>query len=240
MIASVLLASALVLTGQKPLPMPDGPIGPPADKFTPDPSWKPLDRTGSLFLDPTNRRLVIRAKVCVREGFLEHLLCADRTKEHESILSTRATPRAIHAGLLAIGADQGHPVRFLPRFEAPTGSPIAITVSWVDEHGKAQSIDARQLVRDATTKKPIEKDWVFAGSEQFPDPEDAKKIIYAADGGDLFTVANFTSAILDVPIESTANDAARSFEANTEKIPPRDSYVSLFLKPIRAAGKSIK
>ncbi len=36
----------------------------------------------------------------------------------------------------------------------------------------------------------------------------------------LFTVANFANAILDLPFASTANDAQRTFVANTEKILP--------------------
>lgn len=236
MSASVLLSLLLLLPSQKELPKFEGQVGPPADKFTPDPAWKALDKTNSLFFDPKDRKLIIRARVCLREGYLEHLLCSEQTKEHESILATKATPRMIHAGLILTGAEKGHSVRFVPKFEAPTGSPISMTIEWT-ENGKPVSIDAKQLVQDGQTKKPIEKDWVFAGSEQFPDPEDATKTIYAADGGDLFTVANFTSAILDVPINSPANDAARSFVANTEKLPPRNTYVSIIMKPIKVEAK---
>lgn len=229
MIATLALASTLLLSGQ--FPPPQGPIGPPPDKFTPDPAWKPLDKTNSLFFDPKERRLVLRARVCLREGFLEHLMCAEQTKEHESVFATKASPRAIHAGLLLTGAEVGHPVRYKPAFAPPAGSPMSITVEWVED-GKTKSIDAKQFVMDAKTKKPLDRDWVFAGSEQFPDPEDPKTIIYAAEhGGDLFTVANFAASILDVPFASSGNDADRSFMANTEKIPKRNTYVSLILKP---------
>ncbi len=236
MTASLLLCVLLLLPTQKELPKFDGPVGPPADKFTPDPSWKPLDKTNSLFFDPKDRSLILRARVCLREGYLEHLLCSEQTKEHESILATKATPKMILAGLILAGADKGHAVRFVPKFEAPTGTAIAITIEWTED-GKKKSIDAKQFVQDSQTKKPIETDWVFAGSELYPDPEDATKTLFAADGGDLFTVANFTSAILDLPINSSANDTARSFVANTEKLPPRNTYVTMILKPIKVAPK---
>jgi hypothetical protein len=98
------------------------------DAFQADPSWKSLGP--SLWFDPTQRRLILRARVVLREGFLEQLLCLRNTKEHESILATDAPPRLIHAGLLLTGAQKGHPVRYQPRFEPPTGSPIAIELQW--------------------------------------------------------------------------------------------------------------
>ena len=63
----------------------------------------------------------------LREGPLEHLLCLKGTKEHEAILATDAQPRQIHAGLLLTGAEPGHPVRFLPKFEPPPAPPSPST-----------------------------------------------------------------------------------------------------------------
>ena len=71
--------------------------------------------------------------------------------------------------------------------------------------------------------------WVFAGSELFQDP-DTKKVIYAADAGDLFTVANFPSAILDLPVTSSSSDNERAFVAHTAQIPPRETPVRIILK----------
>ncbi len=209
-----------------------GPDGPPPDSFKPDSTWKALDKTDSLWFDPKDRRLILRARVCLNEGFLEHLLCREQTKEHESILATKATPRMIHAGLLLTQAVKGHPVRYRPRFEPPAGTPLLVTVEWT-EKGEVQTLDAREWILDPKTKKTLAETWVFAGSDQFPDPEDATRTIYAADGGDLFTVANFTSAILDVPFASSGNDAERSYVANTAKIPARNTYVTLVIRPAK-------
>lgn len=199
----------------------------PADDFRPDPAWKAMGR--SLWFDPRDKRLILRARVALREGPLEHLLCLKGTKEHEAVLATDAVPRLIHAGLLLTGAQQGRPVRFLPKFEPPTGSPIAIELQW-KEGDKTRSADARTWIRDDQNKRPLAQDWVFAGSEIFEDP-DTKKPIYAADDGDLFTVANFANAILDLPFASTANDANRTFVANTDQIPPRGVPVTMILRP---------
>jgi hypothetical protein len=217
------LVTTLLLVGAPPSESPK----PTADSFQPDPAWKPIGR--SLWFDPREKRLILRARIALREGPLEHLLCLKGTKEHEAILATDAVPRMIHAGLILTGAKQGHPVRFLPKFEPPTGAPIRMQIQW-EEEGKTRTADARTWVRDEQSKLPLTTDWVFAGSEIFEDP-DTKKPIYGADDGDLFTVANFANAILDLPFASTANDANRAYVANTEQIPPRGTMVTMFLKP---------
>ena len=97
-------------------------------------------------------------------------------------------------------------MQFFPKFEPPTGSAIAIELQWKKD-GKVHTQDARQWVK-GDKDKPLERDWVFAGSQFYDDPVTKKKR-YAADEGDLITVANFGSAILDLPIESSANDAER-------------------------------
>jgi len=232
---SPLLSAFTCLLFLSAQPEPNNAAQPPTDRFQPNPQWKPIGR--SLWFDREQKRVVLRARVVLREGPLEHLVCLKGTKEHEAIFATDAVPRMIHAGLLLTGAQQGHPVRFLPKFEAPTGSPIAIQVEW-EEDGKIKTIDARKLVQDNQSKQLLDKDWVFAGSEILTDP-DTKKTIYAADDGDLFTVANFANAILDLPIASTANDASRNFVAYTKDIPPRGTFVTLYLKP-KAAGTTKK
>ena len=78
--------------------------------------------------------------------------------------------------------------------------------------------------------KPLAEDWVFAGSELFKD-EVTKKTIYAADEGDLITVANFGSAILDLPLASSASDAERVFTADPTQVPPLGTEVLMLLRP---------
>jgi hypothetical protein len=228
--------ATLALLGTLSLAQTDPPPNPPrdqradsqpADTFRPDPTWKALG--ASLWFDPKARRLVVRARVVLREGPLEHLLCLKGTKEHEAILATPAVPRRIHAGLLLTGAEVGHPVRFLPKFEPPSGTPIAIALEW-EQGGKTHRADARDWVLDDRKKVPLATDWVFAGSELINDPA-SKQPYYAADDGDLATVSNFISAILDLPFASTANDSDRTFVARTDHIPPVGTGVTMYLSP---------
>ena len=217
MLAPVALLAALFLAADEP-----------ADSFKPDPAWKPLGK--DVWFDPASRRLILRARVAIKEGPLEHLLCSKGSKDHESTLTTEAPPRVIHAGLILTGGEPGHPVRFDPKFAPPTGSPIAIDLEWTGPDGKPRRADARSWIKDVKTEKPLTTDWVFAGSELFEDPKTKQKI-YAADDGDLITVANFPSSILDLPFRSSSSDADRGYVANTAAIPDRGTPVTISLKP---------
>jgi hypothetical protein len=225
------LAFLLVLQGDGPKSA--GPKQAP-EAVQPDPAWKSLGR--SLWFDAKEKRLYLRARVALRDGYLEHLMCSNGTKEHEAILATDAVPNRIHAGLLLTGAEAGQPVQFFPKFAPPTGSAIAIELRWMRD-GKIQKQDARQWVK-TDKNAPLDRDWVFAGSQLYDDPVTKKKR-YAADEGDLITVANFSSAILDLPIESSANDADRAFATNTDQIPPVGTEILVALYP-RAAKPGAK
>ncbi len=229
------LALALILLAQGG-PGPDDVSKPAAATLEPDPAWTKLGR--DLWFDKGANRVVLRARVCLKEGYLEHFMCSKGTKEHEAIIATAAIPHEIHAGLLLTGAEPGHPVRFLPKFEPPVGATIGIELEWKQGDGRVKS-DARQWIRDEKTKAPLAIDWVFGGSELYLDPA-TKKQVYAADEGDLITVANFGNAILDLPIASSANDADRVFFTNTEKIPPvgTEVFVALSPRPKKKVEKS--
>jgi hypothetical protein len=211
-----------------------------APALRPDPGWKELGR--SLWFDPQGKRVILRARVVLREGQLEHLMCKKGTKEHEAIVATDAAPRGIHTALLLTGAEPGHPVQFVPKFAPPAGTAIAIEFLWIAD-GELRKTEGRQWVWDEKAKAPLGIDWVFAGSLIYEDPV-TKKAMYAADEGDLITVANFASAILDLPMASSANDADRVFSANTAQVPPIGTEVFVVLSPRRAktkaAGKPVR
>lgn len=228
MYASIALSICLALSAEPPA----AGTTPGAAALRPDPGWRELGR--SLWFDPTGKRVILRARVVLREGQLEHLMCKKGTKEHEAIVATDAPPRGIHAALLLTGAEPGHPMQFVPKFAPPAGTAIAIEFLWQQE-GELRKTDARQWVWDEKTKAPLGIDWVFGGSLIYEDPV-TKKATYAAEEGDLITVANFASAILDLPIASSANDAERVFSAHTAQIPPIGTEVFVSLSPRRATA----
>ena len=47
----------------------------------------PLNKQGTVLLDVDGKRLLLKTKVCLRDGVLEMFCCLKQTKEHESILA---------------------------------------------------------------------------------------------------------------------------------------------------------
>jgi hypothetical protein len=186
-----------------------------------------------LEVQGAKRRVLVNATVCLREGLLEQLVCRKRTKEHEAILAADVDGRDIHKALLLAGAKPGAPVRYQPKFQPPTGTPIKVTLAFERDRKQVQ-VPARQWVRNLKTKKDLEADWVFAGSQLIPDPDDKNRPpFYAANEGDLICVSNFEGALLDLPIDSSKNNADLNFEAHTERIPPLETKVTVILEPAR-------
>lgn len=122
-----------------------------------DSDLKPLNPAGTVLVDAKGKRLILKSEVALREGLLELLVCLKRTKEHESILAVDAQAQIIHAGLLAIGAKPGSPVRWQPEFQPATGQPIDIFFTWTDDDGKLHREPAQSWVRHATRRYFVEK-----------------------------------------------------------------------------------
>lgn len=90
---------------------------------------------------------------------------------------------------------------------------------------------------DQSQPREMKADWVFTGSGLFKD-EDTGKEYYLAEDGDLICVANFASATIDVAAASSAQNEDRLFEAYTDRIPPKDTPVTVELIPVAEAEKT--
>jgi hypothetical protein len=197
----------------------------------------PLDRDKKLWLEVEGkqRRVVVEGVVCLRKaGFgLECLLCRKATKEHESILATEADARMIHAALEGANAKPGSPVDYVPKFKAPTGQRIQITLEFTHD-GKRIRVPAQQWVRNVKTKKDLDQQWVFTGSKLIPDPADPKKLpLYLAQSDGCFiAISNVPTAMLDLPIDSPKGVEDRGFDTYETRIPPLGTKVNLILEPI--------
>lgn len=190
-----------------------------------------LDPKQPVWLTKDRKSVVILSMVCQRQAPLEMFACLLGSKEHESVLAVPVKAFVVHAGLLATGAEPGTPVRWDPVYAPPTGTEIEITLLWKDEQGHVQKARAQQWVRDMTTGKAMTHPWVFAGSKMYRDEESRKEIYLADSSGDFICVSNFSSATLDVPVQSSDSNASLLFEAFTENIPPLGTPVTMVLTP---------
>jgi hypothetical protein len=187
-----------------------------------------LDEQAEVWIDRERRRVIVGGQVCLREGLLEMFACPKATKEHESIVSVNAKAYVVHAGLLAVGAKPGEPVQYDPVYRPASGDRIAVEVIWRDENQRIVRRRAQEMVRNVQTRAPMEHDWVFAGSGFWRD-ESTGKQFYQAEGGELICLSNFSTATLDLTVESPRDNAALLFEALTENVPPLGTPVRLVL-----------
>jgi hypothetical protein len=146
---SLVLGSPHLLCAENPLPA--------AAPATVGSKLTALNKEGTVLLDTERKRLILKADVCLREGLLEMLACLKQTKEHEAILRVDARAQVVHAGLLALGAESGRPVQFMPEYKPATGQPIEIFLSWTDKEGKSHREPAQKWIRNATRKYFVEK-----------------------------------------------------------------------------------
>ncbi len=183
-----------------------------------------------LEIEPNRRAVVVTAKVVRRAGFLELLLCREKSKEHESILSTPANAKDIHQALLAAGFKPGSPVRFVPSFQPATGQTLDVRLRYKDEKGKDQTVDAKEWIRKSMTKNHLEADWVFGGSKLVPNWQDEKlPPHFLANDGDYISISNFESSLIDVSIEVSEANNELNFEPWTEKVPALGTPVAVIL-----------
>jgi hypothetical protein len=190
-----------------------------------------------IWIDPKRKIVVVDGKVVLREGFLEMFACPKGTKEHEAIIAVNCNAQFVHAGLVAIGAEPGHPVRFVPDYQPATGPLVDVWLLWKDEQGVNHQMRAQEWIQNSRTNKPMEHSWVFGGSNIMVDEATGKRY-YLADGGDFICVSNFTSAMLDLPVPSSQANNDLSFRAFTERIPPVGTSVRLVLEPRLDPAKS--
>ncbi|HMO84985.1 MAG TPA: YdjY domain-containing protein [Lacipirellulaceae bacterium] len=189
-----------------------------------------LPEPDQVWIDRDNQSVLVDGYVSLRRGYLEMFACLEGTKEHESVVAVQSRAATVHAALLAVGAVQGRPVQYRPEFAPPTGSVIAVEVRWLDDQGQWQSARAQDWVQDVRTKEPMSQSWVFAGSGFWTDEATGNQF-YMAEQGDFICVSNFTSATLDVPIESSQANDGLLFEARTAAIPDLGTRVRLVLTP---------
>jgi len=180
-----------------------------------------------------NRRVLIEAEVVKREGELEEFLCRSRTKEHESILKADIDARDAHKALLLAGAESGAPVQFAPVYKPASGSKVKVSVRLTGEDGKVSEIPGKSWVRNRKTGKELDSDWVFAGSKILDDMNMPGRKVYLANDGDVICLSNFDTAMLDIPVASSKDNANLDFQAWTERIPKLGTKVVVVLEVSR-------
>ena len=161
-----------VVTAPEPVPSPFLPLV--------QPTMKRLSEDAEVWIDPTAKSVFVHGVVTARAAPLEMFACPKGTKEYESVVAVNSSAQLVHTALLAIGAEPGSPMQFDPEYVPAHGPIIDITVEWF-EGETLKSARAQEWVRNVTSGKPLEHDWVFGGSGFWEDPETGKQY-YRAEG----------------------------------------------------------
>ena len=80
------------------------------------------------------------------------------------------------------------------------------------------------------TTKELDSDWVFAGSKILDDMNNPGRKLYLANDGDVICLSNFDTAMLDLPVASSKDNANLDFEAWTDRIPKLGTKVTVVLQ----------
>lgn len=193
--------------------------------------WKRLGKN-QIWINHEDKQVMVRGRICLQEGPLEMFACPGTTKAHESVIASEAKASEIHACLEAIGFPPGKPVQWDPEYTPAQGPLVKILVGW-QEGDKFVQVNAREMVKVSGTDKPLEKDWVFGGSQIYHDNVSGENIYYA-DSGEMVCLSNFSTAMLDVQLESSDAEGGLLFEANKEKIPLPNTKVYMIFVPRKA------
>lgn len=176
--------------------------------------------------------------------YLEVICCTPDTREHESLVVTDVAPSAVHAALLAAGAEPGAPGgwreedgRILP--VPPRGQPVRVRLITAD--GEAH--DPADWIVQTETGLPLraaipDAVWVFAGSRL---REFRGRTVYDADGtGQLIGLHTFGSeTVAWTRVESPDSWIDEpQWLANGAVMPPAGAPVTVRLEVVRPAPTS--
>ena len=203
------------------------------EKVAPGPTTAPAEKPfkiGEVLVDRSRREVSFDAEVCLDEGLLEFLLVGWQSKTHESILHTKAKASHIHAGLLSLGLAAGKPARWSgedmrARFLPPAGAGLKVAFAWEDKDGKTRRSSAgKWLTGDDDKRITVPDTWIFVGSQVLPEGQ-----YWAEIDGEIISLTNFASAVIDVPFESSKSNDMRAFVANSAAIPAIGTTVRVIL-----------
>ncbi len=143
----------------------------------------------------------IEVSFCKPTDKLELILCTDKGRVHESLLSTQARPQDIHIMLLLLGAQAGN-----PHYERP---PTAAGESWVLVAAQGARITATLVLPDAPQEYPLgaflqhsdgqtgfTEDFLFAGSRLRADQQGGAAHYLANYSGNIISLSSFDDEVL--------------------------------------------
>ncbi len=184
--------------------------------------------------------------------YLELLVCGPDSREHESLVMTRAKPSHIHAALLMLGLEPGAPGRFESRDGralaiAAAGPEVVIEIETAGADGTKVIARPAEWIKSAKDGRAfdgaagpgaakIPPAWVFSGSRfvKRPDPATGqRREVYDADGtGVVIGLHTFGSEVVGLR-QALSPDAATlepEWIADASRVPKMGTPVVVRLR----------
>jgi hypothetical protein len=184
-------------------------------------------RIGGVTVDTKERLVTFPARINLREGVLEVLICTEYGKTHESLLSTKVNPLHLNVAFLLLGLEGGHAVKYQGDPTKPVGSPVEIWFQ-VKEADKEKTVRAEDWVYNNHAKRPmLHTHWVYVGSVLTEDGFMAQR------EGQIATTFHDPFALIDNPLPGGGDDTV--YTPNTKQLPPLGTELTVLIKcgPVR-------
>ena len=190
----------------------------------------------NIEIDLEGGRVDVAGRIVLREGLLELVACVPGTnKDHESIVSLDARPQHIHAALLMVGLEPGHPGHWAAegdqhmRAVDARGDGIRLTVVWREGDQTIMRPVEEMILSERTGETMAEGVFVFAGSAIRDLPESmGGGTVYSADmNGTVVTLVTFPDEMVALPTAASSSNDMVDWRANGAMIPPLGTRVVL-------------
>ena len=194
-----------------------------------------------ITVDRAAHEVRVQAEVACDRGFLEQAVCRSGTREHESLLAVDVPPSRIHAAILLLGLEPGHPGEWRQGADGavtripPSGARLELTV-----RAPAGELPLSRWVHDPVHGHVLPaQPWLFAGSRMVPNPRGAPGERYLADAtgsvAGIVTFGDETIAFSEVISDQSDVDSPE-WQANTAAMPPAGTPVVLVIRPSAPAA----
>jgi hypothetical protein len=141
----------------------------------------PANPFPGITVDVKNHQVSMEAKVCLRRGILEYLVCKTQTFEHEAIFSTDVKGSHLHAALLLIGSEPNAFVgeEWSVMVKEKKATCLALSVEYEVAGALVRKRISELLVHREKKDGIVPDHWMFTGSTFY---QDEGKAHYVADG----------------------------------------------------------
>jgi sRNA-binding regulator protein Hfq len=184
-------------------------------------------KIGRVTVDKNKKIVSFPAKLNMKEGLIEFLVCNKDGKLYESIFSTDVEPVHLQVALILLGLEYGQNIEFRNDPRIPKGAKLEILIEW-DEGSKTVQKSAYEVIFDRVKNKNMEKGYfVFTGSRiingVFLAQEESSLIATFHDPG---SIINYSEPTLP---DKTGYSA---YDADSKNLPEINKEVNIIIKPV--------